>query len=214
MDAAEQAAAYAAADFSAAHDFLVAQLPLLLPGARLSGRVADLGCGPADVTVRLARAWPQARFDAVDGAQAMLALGRQRVAREGLQGRIVLHCRRLPGDGLPNAPYDAIVGNSLLHHLRRPAGVWRLISRTLRPGGLLYLTDLRRPDRRTELDALVARYAGGDPPLLRRDFAASLAAAFTPEELRRQLDAAALRWAQVAPLGDRHLAVFGRAPPA
>ena len=103
MDAPAQAAAYAAGDFAAAHDFLVAQLPVLLPGAALAGRVADLGCGPADVTVRLARAHPGAHFDAVDGAAAMLALARERVAREGLGARIALHRRRLPGEGQPAA---------------------------------------------------------------------------------------------------------------
>jgi SAM-dependent methyltransferase len=214
MDAAGQAAAYAAADFSAAHEFLVAQLPVLLPGARLEGLVVDLGCGPADVTVRFARAHPAARFDGVDGAEAMLALGRARVAREDLAAHIALHRRRLPGDGLPQARYDAIVSNSLLHHLHRPAGMWALVRRALVPGGVLYVTDLRRPSDVAARDALVARHATGDAPVLRRDFAASLAAAFTPGELRRQLDAAGLRWAEVTPLGDRHLAVYGRAPQA
>lgn len=214
MAAADQAAAYAAADFSAAHDFLVGQLGVLLPGTHLSGRVADLGCGPADVTVRLARAWPDARFDAVDGAPAMLELAARHIAAAGLTPRISLHRRLLSGDGLPRARYDAIVSNSLLHHLHRPAGLWRLVRRTLQPGGVLYVTDLRRPADPARLAGLIARYGAHDPPLLARDFAASLRAAFTPDELRRQLDAAGLGWARVCALGDRHVAVFGRAPPA
>lgn len=214
MDAADQAAAYAAADFSAAHDFLVAQLPVLLPNTRLTGRVADLGCGPADVTVRLARAHPGAHFDAVDGAAAMLDLAARHIARAGLASRITLHRRRLPGERLPAARYEAIVSNSLLHHLHRPRGLWALIRRALAPGGVLYVTDLRRPASRAELAGLIARHGAHDPPLLARDFAASLHAAFTPDELRRQLDASGLGWAAVRALGDRHVAVFGRAPPA
>lgn len=214
MDAADQAAAYAAADFSAAHDFLVAQLGVLMPGATLCGQVADLGCGPADVTVRLARTYPQAHFDAVDGAPAMLDLAAGHIAHAGLAPRITLHRRRLPGDGLPRARYDAIVSNSLLHHLHRPAGLWALVRRALQPGGVLYVTDLRRPGDRAQLAGLLERYGAHDGPLLARDFAASLRAAFTPPELRRQLDAAGLAWARIQPLGDRHVAIFGRAPPA
>lgn len=212
MDDAAQAAAYDAADFAAAHDFLVAQLAVLLPGTGLTGAVADLGCGPGDVTVRLARAHPRAQFDAVDGAPAMLARAARRVAQAGLAQRIAVHRRRLPAEGLPRPCYDAVVSNSLLHHLHRPAGVWALVRRALRPGSVLYVTDLRRPDTPGAARALIARYGAHDGALLARDFAASLHAAFTPDEVRRQLRAAGLGWAHVHALGDRHLAVAGIAP--
>src|SRR5206468_4321737 len=66
MSEAEQARAYAGANFEAAHS----RYPLLFrerfPDCPPSGHALDLGCGPGDVTRRFARALPGWRFDAVD----------------------------------------------------------------------------------------------------------------------------------------------------
>jgi hypothetical protein len=45
--------------------------------------------------------------------------------------------------------------------------------------------------------------------VLRRDFEASLYAAFTCDEVRAQLDRAGLSALRVEPIGDRHLVVWG-----
>ena len=58
MDTAEQARAYAAADFSAAHQSYVTLFHQTFPKRPASAAVLDLGCGPADVTVRFAKANP------------------------------------------------------------------------------------------------------------------------------------------------------------
>ena len=62
MEDPTQARAYAEADFASAHDAVVADLLGRHPGIELVDglEVVDLGCGPADVTVRLASALPGA----------------------------------------------------------------------------------------------------------------------------------------------------------
>lgn len=210
MDAAEQAAAYAEADFSAPHQFLVDQIHRLLPGLPATARVLDLGCGPADVTLRFARAFPVWYIDGVDGAPAMLALGRKRVADAGLDARIALHQAVLPQDPQPAAGYAVILSNSLLHHLHEPQVLWRAVRAAAAPGAFVYVTDLRRPADEISLRQLVEVYSTPEPVVLRRDFEASLRAAFTPDEVRQQLAAAGLAGLDVMALGDRHLAVAGR----
>jgi SAM-dependent methyltransferase len=210
MDAAEQAAAYAEADFSAPHQFLVDQIHSLLPGLPAKARVLDLGCGPADVTLRFALAFPGWRIDGVDGADAMLALGRQRVADAGLDARIVLHQAVLPRDPLPAVGYAVILSNSLLHHLHEPQVLWRAVRDAAAPGAFVYVTDLRRPADEIALRCLVETHSAPEPAVLRRDFEASLRAAFTPDEVRRQLADVGLAGLEVTALGDRHLAVAGR----
>lgn len=210
MAAAEQAAAYAAADFSAPHQFLVDQIHRLLPTLPAIARVLDLGCGPADVTIRLARAFPAWWIDAVDGAEAMLALARARAQAAGLEARIALHHAVLPHDPLPGADYDIIVSNSLLHHLHDPQVLWRTLRAAAAPGTFVYVTDLRRPADVAALRRLVEAYSTPEPAVLRRDFEASLRAAFTAAEVRAQLDAAGLPRMAVTELTDRHLAVAGR----
>lgn len=209
MDDAAQARAYAEADFAVAHQMLVDAFDACLPGQPEPARVLDLGCGPADVTLRFARRWPQACIDGVDGAPAMLALGREQVARAGLQRRVRLHELRLPAAAFPAAPYDAIVSNSLLHHLHDPQVLWQAVRAAGRPGSAVYIADLMRPQDHAQWRALVARHAAGAPPVLERDFRQSLQAAFRPDELRAQLAAAGLGHFSVQVLSDRHLAVAG-----
>ncbi|GAB4351370.1 MAG: class I SAM-dependent methyltransferase [Immundisolibacter sp.] len=209
MDDAVQAAAYAQGDFAAAHQFLVDQAGRLLGDLPPVARVLDLGCGPGDVTVRFARVWPGWHIDAVDGAEAMLALARQRLRRERLQGRVRLYRAVLPHDTLPGGGYRVVLSNSLLHHLHDPQVLWSTVSEAAAPGAAVYVTDLRRPAGEVELRRLIETYGASGPAVLRRDFAASLRAAFTVQEVRDQLAAAGLAGLEVKAFTDRHLAVFG-----
>ena len=70
MDGADQAQAYAAADFSAGDQALIERLDQLFP-AGLGPRLADLGCGPGNISFRLARRHPQAEVLGIDGAECV-----------------------------------------------------------------------------------------------------------------------------------------------
>jgi trans-aconitate methyltransferase len=87
MDDPAQAKAYAEADFSEPHSMFVEEFRRVFPDLRVHGHFLDLGCGPADITVRFARAFPLCVVDGVDGAEAMLRLGRERIHREALGGQ-------------------------------------------------------------------------------------------------------------------------------
>jgi len=217
MDEPEQARAYAEADFAESNALFVQLFRGLLderptgPAGRgwTPDRVADLGCGPADIPLRLAGLYPLTRFDLVDGAEAMLAHARDRWGRAGFAGRARLVRARVPADPLPEPVYDAVISNSLLHHLHDPAGFWSLVRSCLRPGGCVLVMDLKRPPSPQEADRLVGRYAAGAPAVLQRDYRSSLHAAFTLVEVRAQLDAAGLGQLVVEVVSDRHLAVRG-----
>jgi SAM-dependent methyltransferase len=212
MDEAEQAAAYAHADFEQPHARFVELFRETFPDKTITGTALDLGCGPADITIRFARAYPDCSVHGVDGAEAMLAHGRARIRREGLGDRVRLIRGYLPGARLPLAGYDAIISNSLLHHLREPMALWDTIKSCARPGAPLFVMDLLRPAGREQARALVDEYAAGEPDVLRRDFFQSLLAAYRPGEVEAQLRAAGLTSLKVAPVSDRHLLVFGAAP--
>jgi hypothetical protein len=76
MDGQEQARAYAEADFSEPNTLFLELLSERLGRSDTWQQALDLGCGPADITLRFARAYPCCRIDAVDGASAMLAFAR------------------------------------------------------------------------------------------------------------------------------------------
>jgi SAM-dependent methyltransferase len=212
MDTPEQARAYAAADFSQPHQAFVTHFRDCFPGFT-AGRVLDLGCGPADVTVRFARAYPKAHLRGVDGAQAMLDEGTRLVQRTGLGERVTLELVRLPSPSLAGAEYDAVISNSLLHHLADPAVLWSSIEAAARPGAPVFVMDLRRPPSTGAVQRLVDEYAADESPVLRDDFYRSLCAAYTPEEVRSQLVSAALHQLRVDVFSDRHLVVYGTITP-
>jgi ubiquinone/menaquinone biosynthesis C-methylase UbiE len=212
MNGEEQARAYSEADFTSAHEGFVALCRERVGPLDEDSVVLDLGCGPADVTVRFARAYAGVTVDGVDGAPRMLALGRERVAREGLASRVTLHEGYVPGCTLPRETYDAVISNSLLHHLRDPHALWTTVKRTVRPGAPVFIMDLLRPATDQQATELVARYAGGEPDILREDFYASLHAAYTLDEVRSQTAAHGLSSLTVEAVSDRHLIVVGRMP--
>ncbi len=208
MDEADQTLAYAEADFSASNNLFIELFETLYSG-EFDGEALDLGCGPADIPIRFARRYPQARIDALDGAQAMLDLAQTAINTSGLEQRIQLHCQYLPATDLKKQ-YHALLSNSLLHHLHDPLDLWRTISNSARPGATVLVMDLLRPESPQQVDALVREYASDAPDVLRRDFEASLYAAYTLNEIQAQLAAADLQGLEVSHVSDRHLAVQGR----
>ena len=212
MDEPRQAAAYAGADFEQPHSWFVELLREAFPASDVDGTVADLGCGAADITVRVARAWPNCRIDGVDGAEAMLEHGRRAVHAAGLEHRVRLLRMRLPAAELPQHRYDAIISNSLLHHLHEPQTLWRTVRDLAAPGCGVFIMDLMRPDSPEAAATLVQSYSGDEPEVLRRDFYNSLLAAFRPGEVEQQLRDAALGGLQVRAVSDRHLTIHGVLP--
>jgi SAM-dependent methyltransferase len=209
MDDADQARAYSEADFSESHQRFVDLFVKRFPAWRQAAfRVVDLGCGPADVTVRFALAHPRAEVVGVDAAQTMLELGRARVRVAGLDERVRLERRRLPDETLDGAGYDAGISNSLLHHLPDPDVLWRTVARSLVPGAPILVMDLCRPADDEAVAMLVGRYMADAPAVLARDFRASLRAAYRPDEVRVQIRQAPLDL-EVEQVTDRHLVVWG-----
>ena len=224
MDEPLQARAYAEADFAptdqAFTDHVLALLAAV-PATAAPPRTLELGCGPGNISFRLAEALPQAPLLAIDGAAAMLALAQER-QREAPQRwpRLRFHLARLP---LPVAalaalpepfapPYDLIVSNSLLHHVHDPAVFWQTVRQCAAPGARVAVRDLLRPPSLEALQAKVVFFAAAAPPVLRLDYANSLAAAFTPQEVAAQLAAAGLDSLRVEVLDNRYLDIHGCLP--
>jgi ubiquinone/menaquinone biosynthesis C-methylase UbiE len=206
MDGEVEAKAYAAADFSDSNQWYVNHLTAEFPSHLAN--ILDLGCGPADVPVRIARAKPSARITAVDGSAEMLKLARAAITAAGLDARITLHLGLLPGLALPENSFDAILCKDMLHHLHDPQVLWSETKRLARPGAAIYVMDLLRPDSPAEARAIVERVSANEHPVLKEDFYNSLCAAFTIAEVREQLRIAGLPL-DVEQVTDRHMRIKG-----
>ncbi len=203
-----QVSAYAAADFSVPHSNILRRFRRAFPSLPQTAAVADLGCGPADIALRLAGLYPGFSIDAIDGSRAMLDCAEEAVRGANLSARVRLLQAVLPDPTLPSSHYDVIVSNSLLHHLHDPQTLWKTIKAIAKPGACVFIADLRRPDSERAAAKMVEEYAANEPAILQHDFYHSLLAAFTPQELHAQLAAAKLDF-EIEPLGDRHVLIRG-----
>jgi ubiquinone/menaquinone biosynthesis C-methylase UbiE len=206
MDDEQQSIAYAQADFSTSNQLYVDSLVRDFPTHLRA--VVDIGCGPADVVIRLAKAAPQAAVTAIDGSAPMIALGRTAARAARVDDRLTLLHTRIPGPPPASQSFDAVLSKDLLHHLPDPRVLWNEVTRLGRPGAAVYVMDLVRPDSEDTARAMVKEGAGSEHPILQHDFYQSLLAAFTMDEVRAQVATAGLDLT-VAPIGVRHMLIKG-----
>ena len=212
MDSTAQTQAYAEADFSDSNTLFVTQFQERFPGLPDNGALIDLGCGPADICIRIADALPDWNITGLDAGENMLNRAKAAVRAAGWQDRINLRLSYLPDEGLEAGSFDAVISNSLLHHLPEPMTLWQTIARIGKPGASITVMDLRRPDNEPDAKKLLDKYAADTPDILKQDFYNSLLAAYTPDEIKRQLALAGLEHLSLAVPSDRHWMVSGTLP--
>ncbi|HEX2790178.1 MAG TPA: class I SAM-dependent methyltransferase [Steroidobacteraceae bacterium] len=213
MDDPEQALAYAEADFSVTHGARVEMFRSLMPRLALRGPVLDLGCGAGDVLLRFARAYPEAHFVGIDGSRPMLALAQRAIdAEPALRDRVRVRYGIIPQCQLPQEPWRLIMSHSLLHQLHQPQVLWQTLADcadSADGGCAVFVADLRRPASELDARRMVEATSKNEPEILQRDFFNSLCAAFEPEEVRAQLDAAGLMQLEVHTHDPFHLSISG-----
>lgn len=209
MDSPEQTSAYAAADFSEPNQIFcqavgaaVAEHP-----TNHRQRLLDLGCGSGGLLVALASTLPAWEMLGIDAGPNMLKLAERAIGDHRLENRVHLREAHLPSDLeslRAEGPFDAIVSNSLLHHLNDPMTLWAAIAALGQPGTIVVVMDLVRPASTDEAKALVEAHTQGALPALREDFHNSLLAAWRPAEIQSQLTSMGWgHWSITSP-SDRH----------
>jgi ubiquinone/menaquinone biosynthesis C-methylase UbiE len=184
--------------------------------------VLDLGTGTARIPIAILRRARQEetaaaaggarpagrgrpfRIVGIDLAVHMLHLARANVEAAGFSSWIRLErvdAKQLPYD---DGHFDAVISNSIVHHIPDPAAALREACRVLSPGGLVFIRDLSRPSSREVLSALVDTYAKGANEHQRRMFADSLGAALTLGEMRSLVESLGFDPGTVTKSSDRH----------
>ncbi|WHZ22732.1 MAG: hypothetical protein OJF47_001844 [Nitrospira sp.] len=210
MDDMAQARAYAKADFAEENQGFVDRFREYFPDWT-GGHVVDLGCGPGDIPIRFLRAFPGVRVTAVDASRPMLDLAAAAVSSAGLAQNITLCCARFQTVDLAEQA-DAVLSNSLLHHVPNPLQFWFCLKQLAKPGACILVMDLLRPESPEAAQALVDQYASDEDPILKRDFYNSLLAAFTEDEVAGQLAEMNLSRLLIDVPDDRHWVVGGVIP--
>ena len=201
MDSPQEAIEYDAMDFTDVNTDFAERAVELGP---LEGLILDAGTGPARIPILLCQRRPQWRVIGIDLAQSMLDIGLKNIKDVGLQQQIELElvdAKRLP---YPDAHFDMVVSNSLIHHLPNPLPFLRELKRVLKPNGAIFLRDLMRPASEEILHAIVDRVVGECNDHQRQLFQDSLYAAFTLDEVKDMVQQASLKGVKVYQSSDRH----------
>lgn len=212
MDTPEEARDYDAMDHEAVNARFVADC-LDFHCAPRGGDWLDVGTGTARIPIALCRAAEGFRVVAVDLADHMLDLARRNVEAAGLADRI--RCERVDAKGppYPDGSFEAVVSNSIVHHIPEPGPAIAAMVRLVAPGGSLFVRDLARPAGRADLDLLVETYAGGESEHARSMFRDSLHASLTVDELKGIVRGLGLPDEGVRMTSDRHWTWSWRRPP-
>ena len=211
MTAHEQVDAYADADFSSGDSRTVALIEQLLDETGPLPKdplIVDLGCGPGNITIRLAELLPNAQVIGIDGSEPMLAVAKRRSIRSSNNLKFIrlqLHDIEVELKDLA----DLVVSNSLLHHLKKPDLLWSVTQSIAKPGCRVLHRDLRRPTSLAEVHRLQQQHLPKAPSVLIQDFTASLVAAYTTDEVNQQLRCAEMNRAKAWSEDDRYLVVSG-----
>jgi ArsR family transcriptional regulator len=122
-------------------------------------RLLDIGSGTGRVLELLAPRCGSAL--GVDASREMLALARARLAEKGLSNCAVRQADmyRLP---LPDAAFDAVTLQMVLHYAEDPAAALAEAARVLKPGGVLVVVDLAPHARADLLGRHAHRWPGFD----------------------------------------------------
>lgn len=141
-----------------------------LPGAEIGaalldalppriGRLLDIGCGTGGLLERLAPRIEEGL--GVDASRDMLALARTRLAERGLS-HVSVRQADMYRLALPDAAFDAVTLQMVLHYAEDPAAALAEACRVLRPGGVLVIVDLAPHQRADLLGAHAHRWPGFD----------------------------------------------------
>jgi demethylmenaquinone methyltransferase/2-methoxy-6-polyprenyl-1,4-benzoquinol methylase len=106
--------------------------------------VLDVATGTAAVAIELARR-TGCSVVGVDQSAEMLASGRERVARAGLEERIRLVEGRAEELRFEDASFDAVTFTYLLRYVDDPAATLRELARVVRPGGTMAALEFGLP---------------------------------------------------------------------
>lgn len=201
MDSPQEALDYDRMDHSEVNRVFVDEF---LAAAENPRDILDLGTGTAQIPIELCCRCETFRVMAVDASVNMLDIARGNIDIAGMLERIQLQKVDAKEMGFSDGMFDAVISNSIIHHIPDPIACLREAHRVTREGGLLFFRDLLRPDSQQALEHLVRTYTGHESEHAQKMFGESLHAALSFDEIQDLVQKLGFAKNSVTQNSDRH----------
>lgn len=204
MDTMEDALEYDAMDFTEVNTSFAERAVKHLPP---EGIVLDLGTGSARIPILILERNPKLKFIAVDLSENMLKVGKMNVEKNNFSSNIkleIVDAKRLP---YPDNYFDAVISNSLMHHIPDPLTVLKEINRISKTKAGILIRDLIRPDSLNRVEEFVQQYAADCDEHQKKLFRDSLIASFTIKEVKLLVEKSGIKDSIVIQSSDRHWSI-------
>lgn len=129
-------------------------------GLETGSRVLDVGTGPGRVPIAIAKAAPYLQVEGLDLLPEMIDHARRAATAAGVADRVTFTVGDVAALPYRDASFDLIVSSMSQHHWPDARAGLRELRRVLRPGGHLWIYDLRPALRRADAAARDAFPAG------------------------------------------------------
>ncbi|OKH22176.1 SAM-dependent methyltransferase [Hydrococcus rivularis NIES-593] len=201
MDSPEEALEYDAMDFAEVNTAFAQRAIELAP---TKAKVLDAGTGTARIPILICQQRPDWQITAIDLAQSMLEVGKRNVEKANLGRQISLELIDAKQMPYPDEDFDAVISNSLIHHLPDPLPFLQELKRVLKPNGAILIRDLLRPSTEDIMHQMVEAIGSEYDNHQKQLFQDSLHAAFTLAEVEKLVQTVGLEGVNIYQSSDRH----------
>jgi ubiquinone/menaquinone biosynthesis C-methylase UbiE len=146
------------------------------------GLAVDIGSGLGDLAIAVGKRYPALHITGIDIAQKAITEATKRAKAENLEN-LEFKIADIHRFSFADDSVDLVVSHGVLHHLKDISQALAEVYRILKPGGIAYLTDLRRDAPQEIIDEIEKSL----PASQAKGFINSIRASYVPEELKEIL---------------------------
>ncbi|MGC9472395.1 MAG: class I SAM-dependent methyltransferase [Bacteroidales bacterium] len=108
------------------------------------GKILDAGCGSGDMALALAEKLPRCEIIGTDLSEPLLEYARAEAENRRLHTRVKFLKADVLALPFENNSFDVVFSINMVHWVGNPISMLQETERVLKPGGHLYIKDLRR----------------------------------------------------------------------
>jgi len=172
------------------------ETPDIIKSGINSGMALEIGPGPGYLGLEWLKNTSNTKLIALEISLNMIEMSKKNAESYGLAQRVNYVQADAKSMPFENDYFDSVFTNGSLHEWDKPAQIFNEIYRVLKPGGIYFISDLRR-DMNPLIKYLMKIMT--KPKEIRKGLASSVNASYTANELKKILAETSLKDAGIIP---------------